>query len=205
MITVIDGAHAPGQLDLDLDALGADFYTGNCHKWLCAPKGVGFLYARRDMQRLLSPLVVSWGWESEVPGPSTFVDEQQWTGTRDLSAFLAVPAAIDFQTRHDWPSVRARCHDLVRRARAGLLELPGVEPLHGDDDVWYAQMEAVRLPPCDPLRLNDRLFREHQIEVPGIWWGNRPLIRVSAQAYNSAPDVDRLLAALPEALAAEAA
>src|SRR5260221_8929116 len=94
ILTAIDGAHAPGQVDLDLDRLGADFYVGNCHKWLCAPVGAGFLYARPDRQPLLQPLVVSWGWQARKPGPSPFLDYFEWIGTDDPAAFLSVPAAI---------------------------------------------------------------------------------------------------------------
>src|SRR5712691_10980583 len=107
ILTVIDGAHAPGQIPLHLADLGADFYVGNCHKWMCAPKGSGFLYARRDRQSLLAPLVVSWGW------PSGFVEEQQRQGTRDIAAFLSVPAAIEFLREHNWPAVQRACHALA--------------------------------------------------------------------------------------------
>jgi isopenicillin-N epimerase len=101
IMTLIDGAHAPGQIDLALDQLGADFYTGNCHKWLCAPKSAGFLYARPERQALLHPLVVSWGWESLNPGVSPFIDYFEWRGTHDPAAYLSVPAAIAFQAQYD--------------------------------------------------------------------------------------------------------
>jgi isopenicillin-N epimerase len=97
ILTIIDGAHVPGQISLSLDDLGADIYCGNLHKWLCAPKGSAFLFARPEIQPLIEPLVVSWGWQSENPGPSLFVDYHEWAGTRDISAFLAVPEAIRFQ------------------------------------------------------------------------------------------------------------
>ena len=96
ILTVVDGAHAPGQIDLNLRELGADFYSGNLHKWLMSPKGSAFLYARKEMQHLVEPLVISWGWEAEKPGPSKFIDEQEWTGTRDIAAFLSVPSVIQF-------------------------------------------------------------------------------------------------------------
>ncbi len=119
ILTVIDGAHAPGQLPLNLDSLGSDFYGGNLHKWLCAPKGAGFLYARPEVQHLLKPLVVSWGYEAEVPGPSKFVDHHEWWGTHDPAAFLSVPDAIEFQEKHDWDRVRAACHLWYGRQKCG--------------------------------------------------------------------------------------
>ncbi|HEV2239161.1 MAG TPA: aminotransferase class V-fold PLP-dependent enzyme, partial [Ktedonobacterales bacterium] len=106
ILTVIDGAHAVGQLDLALDDLGADFYTSNAHKWLCSAKGSAFLFARPEAQALLRPLAVSWGWEAITPGPSRYQDYFEWTGTDDPAAYLSVPAAIEFQRRHDWPRVR---------------------------------------------------------------------------------------------------
>ena len=137
ILTIIDGAHAPGHIPLNLGTLGADFYAGNCHKWMCAPKGSGFLYARREVQSLLAPLVVSWGW------PSGFIDEQQRQGTRDIAAFLAVPAAIDFLRRHNWTAVRRACHAVARTARARLLAAGRMEPLSADSPRWYAQMVSL--------------------------------------------------------------
>ena len=109
-LVLVDGAHAPGQIPLDLQELGVDLYSGNCHKWLMAPKGSAFLYARQEMQDMLEPLVVSWGWETDRPGPSRFVDYHEWQGTRDISPFLAVPAAIQFFEDNDWPRVQTRGH-----------------------------------------------------------------------------------------------
>ena len=116
IITLVDGAHAPGQIPLDLRTLGADYYAANCNKWLYAPKGSGFLYARREMQPRLRPLLVSWGeeWTDGVT-PSAFINEFEYQGTRDPAPFLAVPAAIAFQRAHDWDSVRETCHALADR------------------------------------------------------------------------------------------
>ena len=100
---------------------GADIYTGACHKWLCAPKGAAFLYARPEVQPWLEPLVVSWGWETEKPGPVPFVDWHEWQGTRDIAAYLSVPAAIEFQQGHDWDAVRRRCHALAVETRARIV------------------------------------------------------------------------------------
>ncbi|MDD2922096.1 MAG: aminotransferase class V-fold PLP-dependent enzyme [Anaerolineales bacterium] len=201
IITIIDGAHVAGQLPLHLDSLGADFYGGNLHKWLCAPKGAGFLYARPEMQRLLKPLVVSWGYESLAPSASQFVDHHEWWGTRDVSAFLSVPAAIRFQREHDWDKVRAACHQLVKDAQTRVCKLTGLPPIHSASDDWFAQLAAAPLPDdTDIVALKSRLYDEYRVEIPLTTWRDKKLIRISIQGYNSRKDVDCLLEALRAAL-----
>ena len=203
-MTVIDGAHVPGQLTLNLEALGADFYAGNLHKWLCSPKGSAFLYARREVQSLLEPLVVSWGWNggqtsevSQAPEVlSRFIAEQEWQGTRDPAAYLSVPAAMEFQARHNWPQVRVACHDLLGEARQRIETLTGLPPICPDSPEWYAQMAAFPLPACDGPALQRRLYDEYRVEVPIIAWGGGQFVRVSGQAYNTRDDVDTLVEAL---------
>jgi isopenicillin-N epimerase len=199
ILTVIDGAHVPGQLDLDLATLGADFYAGNCHKWLCAPKGAGFLYVRRDRQAMIDPLVVSWGWQED--GTASFVDRLEWTGTRDIAGYLTVPAAIAFQAEHDWPRRRGECHALLQDIRRRVNALTGLPPLCPDSPDWYGQLATMWLPPCDPLALQARLWDEARVEVPLGLAGTTPFIRVSIQAYNTPADGDALLAALETLLA----
>jgi isopenicillin-N epimerase len=196
ILTVIDGAHAPGQVPFDLEQIGADFYAGNCHKWMNSPKGAGFLYARPEVQPLLEPLVISWGWESETPGDSPFIDHHEWQGTRDIAAFLSVPAAIEFMRAHDWDRVRAECHELARKFRQRVTELTGLLPLGPDSPDWYAQMVAVPLPDCDVDALKNRLYDEYRIEIPISRWHGTPLTRASFQAYNTRQDVDRIVSAL---------
>jgi isopenicillin-N epimerase len=196
ILTVIDGAHAPGQIDLDLRALDADVYAGNCHKWLCAPKGAGFLYARRALQPLLAPPVTSWGRPVDPAAPNPFVDEFEWQGTRDISAYLAVPAAIRYLEARDWPAVRRRCHALAAWTRGAVAALAGTTPLTPDSAEWYAQMVAVPLPPCDREALKRRLLDEHAIEVPVVAWGTHHLVRVSVQGYTRRADVEALAEAL---------
>jgi isopenicillin-N epimerase len=193
VITIVDGAHAPGQIALDVTAVDADFYVGNFHKWLCSPKGAGFLHARPDVQALLEPVAVSWDW-----GQENWADRQRWSGTRDPSAHLAVPSAIDFQAEHAWDDVRARCHDLAVRAERELIAL-GAEPLAANGDE-FGQMVAVRLPPCDAEALGRRLFDEHRVEVLAQEWNGWPVLRVSFQGYNDESDLEALVAALPSAL-----
>jgi isopenicillin-N epimerase len=220
--TLIDGAHAPGQIELDLTALGADFYTGNCHKWLCAPKGAAFLHARRERQPGLGATVVSWGYLAEglagdtggghtgfdaYTGRTSLERRLQWQGTRDIAAFLAVPAAIAFQNRYDWPARRRRCHamamDLQRRvlARNGMTAI-GRDAGYAKD---FAQMVAIPVQPGAAAdaphaaeALRERLFRRYRIEVPVTRHGNRSFVRVSVQAYNDDADLAALDSALAE-------
>jgi isopenicillin-N epimerase len=198
--TVVDGAHGPGQVALDLHALGVDFYGANCHKWMSSPRGAGFLYARRDVQHLLEPLVISWGWRPTDPGPSRFVDEQERQGTRDPAAYLSVPAAIEYQAARDWPQVRQECHALVRFARDAIGELTGLPHLCADSPDWYAQMATVPLPSGDHVALKARLYDRYGVEVPTWLWDGRPHLRVSVQGYNTLADVERLVHALAEEL-----
>jgi isopenicillin-N epimerase len=198
--TVIDGAHAPGQVDLDLTQMGVDFYGGNCHKWLSAPKGAGFLYVRPELQHLIEPVVVSWGWRPTDPGPSVFVDQIERQATHDPAAYLSVPAAIAFQAERDWPRVRQECHELVRLARQRMAELTGIQPLLADDPRWFAQMATLPLPACDAAELKRRLYDEYQIEIPATQWGETPCLRVSVQGYNTREDIERLVAAVAKLL-----
>jgi isopenicillin-N epimerase len=196
IISVIDGAHAPGQIPLDLAAIGADFYAGNCHKWLCAPKGSAFLYARRERQPLLQPLIVSWGWEAIQPGPSPFVDHFGWSGTFDPAAYLTVPAAIAFQAEQHWDAVRTACHALLVEARdqvAALFDLPQICPASPE---WFSQLAVAPLPPCDTVALQRHLWAEQRIEIPIIQWEDRAFARIAIQAYNTPDDVARLVDAL---------
>ena len=197
ILTIIDGAHAPGQIDLSLDQLGADFYSGNLHKWLCAPKGAAFLFARPEVQHLVQPLIISWGWESLTPSSSRFVDWMQWTGTRDISAFLAVPDAIAFQAQHNWPVVRRQCHELAAELRQRIIRLTGIPAIYPDSPDWYQQMGTVPLPESvDICELKSALYDRYKIEVPLIEWNGRKLIRFSLQAYNTITDVLALEQAL---------
>jgi isopenicillin-N epimerase len=192
--TVVDGAHVPGHLELNLRELDVDFYAGNCHKWLCAPKGAGFLYVRRELQRDVHPLLISWGYEGDDP---TFISRHEKQGTRDPSAYLTVPYAIEWQRAHHWDAVRADCHDLARRASNELgLEALVPDTQHG----LYGQMVTLRLPDTAPADLQQRLYDEYRIEIPVVEHGEERLIRASFQGYNDEADLDRLRVALAELL-----
>ena len=198
LLSIVDAAHAPGQVAVDLQELGADIVFGNCHKWMLAPKGSAFLYMRREFQHLIEPLIVSWGYNPtpEIATGSRFVDLLQWTGTKDPSAALAVPAAIQFMKENDWETVRNRCHLLLRQALERIGELTGLPPVVPPDSVFFGQMGIGPLPVLDPSVLKSRLYDEYKIEVPVVQWQDKLFIRISVQAYNDQADIDALLRAL---------
>lgn len=198
---LVDGAHAPGMLPLDIDALGASYYTGNLHKWVCAPKGAGFLHVRRDRQESLRPLMISHGANAVRPGRSRLHLEFDWIGTHDPSAFLAVPAALEFMGSllpGGWDALRADNRTRCLAARDLLCEALSIP--HPAPDGMLGAMAAVPLglPLEEAEALHDRLLDRYAIEVPVIPW-NSPrgvFLRVSAQRHNRAEDYGRLIDAL---------
>ncbi len=193
LLSVVDGAHVPGQLPLDLASLAPDAYVGNCHKWLCAPKGSAFLWVTADLRDRVQPLVVSWGC---VPGAS-FVERHGWPGTHDPAAALAVPAAIAFQDRHGWPAVRERGHALAARFATMLTERYGLQPPYRPGSDRHAQMISVPVPwTGEPKELQRQIRESYRIEVPVHAWGGRTLIRASFAGYNDWSHAERLLDAL---------
>lgn len=189
LVTIVDGAHAPSQVPLDLDRLGADYYAGNLHKWLGAAKGAGFLHVVPEHQDRVNAPIVSWGY---VDG-ATFQERIERQGTRDPASWLTVPDAIGFQADRDWDDVRDRSRLLAHEARRDLCGLLGTEPL--GPDAMVAQMAAVRLPrPAGGL--SERLFARHRVEIPV----ENGLLRLSVAGYTTREEIDRLLAALAREL-----
>ena len=162
--TIIDGAHVPAHIDLDIRDLDPDYYVGACHKWLCSPKGVSFLYVKKECQVNIQPQIMSWGWgeeydefkdSTELKTASRFVNIFQWQGTRDMSAFLTVPAAIQFQENYDWDSVRARCQRMIIHTRDQITALTGLTKICPDD--WLGQMTTIQFPMDDPKEYKNML------------------------------------------------
>jgi isopenicillin-N epimerase len=198
ILTVIDGAHAPGQLKLDMQKIGADIYTGNLHKWLCTPKGTGFLYVRPEHQAWVESLVISWGWgrKNGIDPDSTFVERNEWQGTRDHSAFLAVPAAIEFRKEHNWDKVQCECNALLRSTRDRIAELSGLPSICPDSGEWFLQLAACPVRTDDATSLKTRLIDEFKIEIPIVNWHDQIFVRISVQGYNTQADLDALVDAL---------
>jgi isopenicillin-N epimerase len=210
--TLVDGAHAPGMVALNLHEINPAYYTGNCHKWLSAPKGAGFLYVRPDKQAEIRPMVISHGANSPRTDKSRFQLEFDWMGTDDPSAYLSVPVAIEFMGalfNGGWEELRSKNHKMALAARQILVEKLGLSLLCPDEMV--GAMAVISLPDADAdiVRkgglppIQNQLWERFKIEVPVMPWpdaGNR-LIRISAQVYNSLSQYEYLAEALVELLA----
>ena len=191
---LVDGAHAPGQVEVNLTALGADWWVGNLHKWCCAPKGCAVLHVRRERQESLRPLVQSHG--------SNFRTAFDWTGTADMTAWLAAPAALGVLESLGWDRVRAYQHALSSYGAQVVATAVGTEPVL--PDFAHASMALVDLgrdlSADEGLQLQRDLFHRHQIQVGLTWWRGRAWVRLSAQVYNEAAEYDRLAEVLPGTL-----
>ena len=210
----IDGPHAVAQVPLAIDQLGCDFYTASCHKWLSAPFGSGFLRVAPRWQSHVRPPVLSWG---RIPPIkiNAWSDEFVWSGTRDPSPYLSIPAAIEFLENVGLDAFRGRTHWLAQYARRILVELTGPEPIVPDDPAWYGSMAHVPLPPrrdatksaeqhdescpvSNPLQ--HTIWRQLGIEVPIIDFRGQRYIRVSCHLYNDTEQIDRLVSGLADLL-----
>ena len=198
LLTIVDGAHVPGHIPLNLAELKADIYTGACHKWMMAPKGCSFLYVKRELQHLFDPLTISWGYESAAPSGSQFLDYHQMQGTRDFSAFLAVPAAIEFMKENDWQQVAKSCRELARANYLKFCELLGSAPLCPLTDEFLGQMCSIPIKTDQPEKLQRYLFEKYKIEVPVPRQEKSVFLRFSIQVFNTQSDLDKLYAALKE-------
>lgn len=198
ILTIIDAAHAPGQIQMDLNIIGADIVFGNCHKWMLAPKGSAFLYVRPELQNIVMPLVVSWGLHTtpETTTGSRFIDILQWTGTNDYSAYLSIPSAIQFMKDYDWESVRLKCSQLLRIAIEDICNIYFQEPAYPIESNFFAQMGIAPLPDVNLNLLKNLLYSEYKVEVPFIAWHEKKFVRISVQAYNKRSDINTLIDAL---------
>ena len=196
LITIIDGAHVPGQIDLDITKLDPDFYTGTLHKWMLAPKGSSFLYVKKNFQEMLDPLIVGWGYESLSPGESQFLDYQDYQGTRDISSFLCTPKVIDFLAENDWKSKAIESRKLVFDNYKRFCDLLHTQPICPITDEFLGQMASIPIKTSNPVELKDLLFYKYKIEIPVMPLNGNYFLRYSMNAYNSQEDLDILYLAL---------
>jgi isopenicillin-N epimerase len=196
----IDGPHAVGMLPLDLARLDCDYYTASCHKWLSAPLGSGFLYVHPRNQASVRPAIVSWG--KPMAAAPSWRDEFVWQGTRDPSAALSIPAALDFFESVGWEAFRAHTHEMASIARRLITEVTGLEPLVPDSPDWYASMISLPLPAGSEPSLQTALWERYRIEIPLTPWKGRVWIRPSCHLYTRLEHLELLARALRELLKA---
>jgi isopenicillin-N epimerase len=201
LLTVVDGAHVPGHISLDLSKLQADVYTGACHKWMCTPKGCSFLYVKKEFQKLFDPLVVSWGYESAAPSHSQFLDYHQMQGTRDFSAFLTIPKTIEFLKENDWEKVAADCRQLAHSNYLRFCDLFNTKPLCPVTDEFLGQMCSMPIKTSQHEQLHQLFFEKYKIEIPVMKQDDLVFLRYSINAFNEQKDLDYLYDALKEIIA----
>lgn len=201
LFTIVDGAHVPGHIPLNLQELKADVYTGACHKWMCAPKGCSFLYVKKELQHLFDPAIISWGYEAAVPSNSQFIDYHQTQGTRDFSAFVTVPKTIEFLKENNWPQVAADCRAIAHSNYLRFCNLFGTQPLCPISDEFLGQMCSVRVVSTEPEKIQRILFEKYKIEIPIMRQEDIVYMRYSINAFNSQEDLDKLYNAISEIIA----
>jgi isopenicillin-N epimerase len=198
LMTIVDGAHVPGHIPLKINDLNADIYTGACHKWMLSPKGASFLYVNKKLQDLFDPLVISWGYESDDPSDSKFIDYHQYQGTRDIAAFLTVPRAIDFLDENNWLEVSLNCKRLVLDNFESLCSVLGSSPICPLNSDFLGQMCSAPIKSKNEIKLKEVLFNKYKIEIPLMKSDDQLFIRMSVQCYNSQKDIDYLFNVLEE-------
>ncbi|MBS4044037.1 MAG: aminotransferase class V-fold PLP-dependent enzyme [Chitinophagaceae bacterium] len=196
LMTFIDGAHAPGQIDVNLSTLQADIFTGACHKWMMTPKGSSFLYVKKELQHLFDPLIVSWGYEENLQSETQFLDYHQLQGTRDYSAFLTIPKAIEFMEENNWKEVSKNCRSLVQANSAKFCKLLNTKSIAPISDEFLVQLYSVPMKTAEPQKLQRLLFEKYKIEIPVMQLDDKIFLRYSIQAFNSQEDLDKLYEAI---------
>ncbi len=193
LITIVDGAHVPNHIPLNLKELKADIYTGACHKWMLTPKGSSFLYVTKALQNQFDPLIVSWGYDSDFPSASQYQDYHQYQGTRDFSAFLTIPTALQFFKDNNWETKKKECIDLLKHYYpivANELETQTICPV---TDEFLGQICSIPINTDDTVALHDLFYEKFKIEIPVFKLNDQSFIRISFQAYNGTKEVDYLL------------
>ena len=196
IMTFVDGAHAPGQIALDLQNSPFDFYTGACHKWMMTPKGSSYFYARKEQQLMVDPLVISWGYKALFPSSSKFLDYHQTNGTRDYSAFLTIPSAITFMKKHNWVKVAVDCRVLVKENATYFCKLLSTCPLAPLTDDFILQLFSAEIKTKEPEKLHNYFYEKYKIEIPVMRQGDKNYLRYSINAFNEQQDMDKLFDAI---------
>lgn len=200
LITIVDGAHVPGHIDLNITELNPDYYTGTLHKWMLAPKGSSFLYVKKEFQNDLDPLVVSWGYESVFPSHSQFLDYHEYQGTNDHSAYLCTPKVIEFLKENNWKDNYSACRKLVFDNYQRFCDLLNTQPICPITEEFLGLMASIPIQTEKPMELKELLYTKYKIQVPVMPLNGKVYLRYSMNMYNSQEDLDVLYKALEDIL-----
>lgn len=197
LVVIVDGAHVPGHIPLDISEIDADYYTGTLHKWMLAPKGSSFLWVKKEFQERLDPLVVSWGYESDFP-KNQFLDYHEFIGTRDMAAFLTAPACIKFLEANNWEAKSRECKTLILENYKRFCDLLGTSPICPVTSEFLGQMCSIPVKTDKPFELKETLIEKYKIEIPVMRINGNSYIRISLNGYNPELDLERLYTVLQE-------
>jgi isopenicillin-N epimerase len=196
LITIVDGAHVPGHIDLNIQDLNPDFYTGTLHKWMLAPKGSSFLYVKKEFQSDIDPLVVSWGYESLAPSDSQFLDYHEYQGTNDHSAYLCTPKVIQFLEENNWKEKSKDCRKIVLDNYQRFCDLLGTQPICPISEEFLGQMASILIRTEKPMELKELLYSKYKIQIPIMPLNGSIYMRYSMNVYNSQEDLEVLYQAI---------
>lgn len=200
LITIVDGAHVPGHIELDITALNPDYYTGTLHKWMLAPKGSSFLYVKKEFQNDIDPLIVSWGYESLAPSHSQFLDYHEYQGTNDHSAYLCTPKVIGFLKENNWKEHYKTARKLVFDNYQRFCDLLKTQPICPISEEFLGQMASIPVATEKPMELKEVLYAKYKIQIPVMPLNGKIYLRYSMNMYNTQNDLDVLYKALEDIL-----
>lgn len=192
LITIVDGAHVPGHVPLNIQELKADFYTGTIHKWLLSPKGCTFLYVHKDYQDSIEPLIISWGYETATPTKSKFLEENEMQGTRDATSYLTIPAIMKFFDDYNMKDRLAACRQMILEQYPVFCDLLKTKPLCNLSGEFLGQMCSIPIQTKNPLQLKEILYNKYKIEIPVMQRGSETYLRISYQVYNRPEELEYL-------------
>jgi isopenicillin-N epimerase len=196
LTTILDGAHVPGHIPLNISELDPDYYTGTLHKWMLTPKGSSFLYVKKELQNSLDPLVVSWGYESVQPGESQFLDYHEYQGTRDFSTFLVTEKAIEYLKKIDWKVRSSNCKQMVYDNYEKFCHLLNTKPICPISEEFLGQMASIPIKTNNIALLKQTLYEKYKIQIPVMPLNDKVYLRYSIHFYNSQEDLDLLYKAI---------
>ena len=188
--TIIDGAHSPGYINLNISDINPDYYFGTCHKWLSTPKGVSFMYIKKELQYTIEPLVVGWGWNEKNDKISNFINIHEWWGTKDLTHYLCIPKSIDIYSTKEYKNKILYCRSMVSKARNKINNITKQQSIC--PDYMLGQMASMIIPNTNTIELKKHLINDYKIEIPVFEWQNKQLLRISFQVYNTESEIDYL-------------